>query len=150
MITFVCSGCGQQLNIGDEWAGLLGHCPACDTNSRVPGNPKRTSKLTIILRMLLLPMIIMGGFASVFCIISLASGLFVILAALAGCLGVIAFMWGGMNAIAYIINPKYYRLWKKGGGDPFFDTAPPIINNDPDSTRYQEMYREQQKQDGIK
>ena len=42
MIDFVCDGCHAALQIADKSAGLLGRCPYCGTNTRVPGNPKRT------------------------------------------------------------------------------------------------------------
>ena len=32
-------------------------------------------------------------------------------------------------------------MWKAGGGDPFIDTLPSPINNDPDSVRYQELFQ---------
>ena len=44
MIDFVCDGCHTQLQIGDDSAGKLGHCPHCGTNTRVPAYPRRTPK----------------------------------------------------------------------------------------------------------
>lgn len=48
MIAFVCEGCGKQLTIGDEFAGGLGRCPLCRTESRIPVAPQRKSRLAIL------------------------------------------------------------------------------------------------------
>ena len=57
MINSTCDGCHRTLRIGNEFAGQLGHCPYCRTNSRVPGYPKRTSKLVIIARISIYPLL---------------------------------------------------------------------------------------------
>jgi hypothetical protein len=54
----------------------------------------------------------------------------------------LGFWWAVTNIGTFLINPGYYRLWKKNGGDPFFDTLPEPFNTDPASTRYQELFRE--------
>jgi hypothetical protein len=141
MVPFVCSGCGAQLQIDDKWAGGLGHCPHCGTDSRVPAHPKRTSKLTILARMTAIPLagvtfysLFMGWCFFIGGVVTLAAALF--------------FLWAFTNAWSYVTGPReYYRLWKKGGGDPFFDTLPPMFNPDPESTRYQELYRLKQQQE---
>jgi hypothetical protein len=38
-------------------------------------------------------------------------------------------------------------MWKKGGGDPFFDTLDSPLNTDPPSVRFQELYRAKQWQE---
>jgi hypothetical protein len=48
MIDFVCDGCGKQLSISDEFAGGLGRCPFCKTESRVPAAPKPKSRLAML------------------------------------------------------------------------------------------------------
>lgn len=55
---------------------------------------------------------------------------------------ILFFLWAGTNLGTMLICPREYKIWKKGGGDPFFDTLDPPLNNDPDSVRYQELYRE--------
>jgi hypothetical protein len=55
--------------------------------------------------------------------------------------------WAITNIGAFLFSPTYYRLWRKGGGDPWFDTIDPPFNNDPPYVRYQEMYREKARQD---
>ena len=51
-------------------------------------------------------------------------------------------LWVGTNIGTFLVYPREYRVWKRGGGDPFFDTLGPPLNNDPDSVRFQELYRE--------
>jgi len=48
MIEFVCEGCGKQLSISDEFAGGLGRCPFCKTESRIPAAPQRKSKMAML------------------------------------------------------------------------------------------------------
>jgi hypothetical protein len=64
MIFFSCSGCGRNLQIADKKAGLLAGCPFCGTNTRVPGTPKRTSKLAILTRISAFPLAVVGFWAS--------------------------------------------------------------------------------------
>ena len=140
MIGFVCCGCGANLEIGDEWSGRLGRCPHCRATTRLPGNPRRTSKLTILARFFAYPVamlsfwtfflgwpIFLGG------IVAVAIGLF-------GC-------WGFTNLVLFIWHPRETRLWWRGGGDPWFDTLDSPLNNDPPSVRFQEMYREKLRQE---
>ena len=142
MINFICDGCHRTLQIGNEWAGKLGHCPYCRTNSRVPGYPKRTSKLVIIARIPIYPLTVLG-FWSFF--LSLA-GMDVVIPFLLGGLGALAgsifFCWAVTNLGVLLAYPHEYWIWRRGGGDPFFDSLPPLLNNDPSETRYQELYRE--------
>jgi hypothetical protein len=48
MIEFVCDGCGKKLSVSDEFAGGLGRCPFCKTESRIPVAPKPKSKLAML------------------------------------------------------------------------------------------------------
>jgi len=48
MIGFVCDGCGRQLRVSDEFAGGLGRCPHCNTESRIPDAPQRKSKMATL------------------------------------------------------------------------------------------------------
>ena len=140
MISFICSGCGANLNIGDEWTGKIGRCPHCGTNSRVPGYPRRTAKTTIIARFLTWPMICLA-------IPSLLLGWPVFLGGIVAAGLFIFFAWAFTNIGGAIWckldgTSHYLKLWKSGGGDPFFDCLDSPLNNDPPSVRFQELYRE--------
>ena len=147
MIDFVCDGCHTQLQIGDNWAGKLGHCPHCGTNTRVPGGPKRTPKRKMIFRMAIIPFLVVAFWGLMFCIADPEMGFCFMVGGAAAVLGGIGFCWAFTNIGTFLSHPRYYRLWKKGGGDPFFDTLDPPFNNDPPSTRYQELYREKARQE---
>lgn len=148
MIDFTCDGCQQVLQIGDEWAGKLGHCPRCGTDSRVPGNPKRTSKLVIAFRMAIIPFLVVAFWGLMLSIAAPVLGLILVLGGVGAIVFGLCFCWGFTNICTFFYSPRYYRLWKKGGGDPFFDTLSGPFNNDPPATRYQEMYREKARQEG--
>jgi hypothetical protein len=150
MIFFNCVGCGKRLQIDDEWAGKLGRCCFCGVNSPVPGTnmpvldyPKRSSRVGIIARMTAYPVAVLGFWVSVF-ILGGVGGMALpfLLGGIGALAGILFICWAGTNIIMWILNPKEMKLWKNGGGDPWFDTVPPPFNNDPDSTRYQELYRE--------
>jgi hypothetical protein len=140
MISFVCDHCHAELQIGQEWAGKLGHCPHYGTDSRVPGYPKRTSKLTILARIAILPLLAAGSVAALL-------GWEVFLGGVIAVAGALFFCWAFTNIGTYLCSPRYYRMWKAGGGDPWFDTLDPPLNNDPPEVRYQEMYREKARQE---
>jgi len=150
MIQFNCNGCHKSLQIGDEWAGKFGRCCHCGVNSPVPGGntsapigPKRTPRSKIIARFVAWPVAVLTFWVIVFNLGGVGGLMWSFLAGGFGALFVIVFgCWAITNIIMWILNPKEMRLWKRGGGDPFFDTLPPPFNNDPDSTRYQELYRE--------
>lgn len=55
---------------------------------------------------------------------------------------VLFFLWAFTNLGTFLSSPEDYKIWKQGGGDPFFCTLDPPFNTDPDSTRYAEPYRE--------
>ena len=57
MIKFKCSRCHKPLYIRDAMVGNLASCPYCGAESVVPNTQMRTSKLTIIVRMVSIPMI---------------------------------------------------------------------------------------------
>jgi hypothetical protein len=66
--------------------------------------------------------------------------------------GALFIWWAGTNIIMWICNPKEMRLWKKGGGDPWFDTLPESFNPDPPEVRFLELYRERlrmEEEEGI-
>ena len=140
MINFICCSCGAALNISDEQAGKLGGCPYCGVNTRVPGNPRRTGKLTILGRIVAIPIVVLLFWTMFLGLPILIGGLIALAIAL-------LFLWGVTNLFTFIMCPREYRIWKKGGGDPWFDTLDPPLNNDPPSVRYQELYREKAKQD---
>jgi len=98
---------------------------------------KRTSRLTILFRMLLIPGIVALAL-SLFCGIRENPGVWI--GCLVGLICPIVFLWMGINLIVFMFSPSDWWKWKKGGGDPFFDTADPPFNNDPDCVRYQELY----------
>ena len=64
-----------------------------------------------------------------------------------GLLVIVFLLWAFVNFFTFIGSPHYYRMWKAGGGDPFIDTLPSPINNDPDSVRYQELFQEKARQE---
>jgi hypothetical protein len=161
MVFFKCVGCGARLQIGDEWASKLGNCCYCGVNSPVPGmnmpvpnHPKRSSRVGIIARMVAWPVTVLGFWASMFVIGGVGGMAIPFLAGgIGGLAGNLFVMWAFMNAIMWIMNPKEMRLWKQGGGDPFFDTVDPPFNCDPPEVRFQELYRERkrlEKEEGIK
>jgi hypothetical protein len=147
MVNFVCDGCHYELQIGDEWAGKFGHCPHCGTNSRVPGSPKRTSRLTIIVRWFLGPTVVLLFWAGILNTVTSHGAAAFLFGGLAATAGSLIFLWAFTNIFTFIMCPSGYKVWKKNGGDPFFDTVPEPFNNDPPATRYQELFREQAKQD---
>lgn len=160
MIHFVCVGCHKELQIGDEWAGKLGHCPYCGINSPVPGNspvpdyPKRTPRSLIIARFIAWPVAVLTFWVVMFNLTGIGGWTWAFLAGGLGALAGILFLcWAGTNIIMWIWCPREMKIWKAGNGDPFFDTLPPPFNNDADSTRYQELYRERarmEEEEGIK
>jgi hypothetical protein len=142
MVNFICCGCGAELQIGDEWAGKLGRCPHCSANSRIPGSPKRTSKLDILARFFAWPVTVLG-----FWTIFLGWPIFLggIVAVSVGLFGwaftnVVTWLWCMMDGTSH-----HLKIWKRGEGDPFWDTFP--FNPDPPSVRFKELYREKLRQE---
>ena len=58
------------------------------------------------------------------CAVGALLGAPVIIGGAIGLALMLGFWWGITNLVTFLINPGYYRLWKKGGGDPWFDTLP--------------------------
>lgn len=149
-IGFVCSGCGAQLNIGREWAGKLGNCPYCGvnspvpvTNTPVPAGPRRSSKLGILARLVAWPVIGLTGWIILFFFLGMGDWILpFIVGGFGSVFGILFIYWALMQIIMWIWCPREMKLWKSGGGDPFFDTLPPPFNNDPDEVKYQELFRE--------
>jgi len=81
------------------------------------------------------------------CAVGALLGAPVIIGGAIGLALMLGFWWAFTNIVTFFINPGHYRLWKKNGGDPFFDTVPSPFNTDPASTRYQELFREKSKQE---
>ena len=74
-------------------------------------------------------------------------GFYLVLGGVAALVLGIGFCWAFTNFFTFLLCPREYRLWKAGGGDPFFDTLDSPLNNDPPSTRLQELYREKARQE---
>ena len=147
MINFICCGCGAKLHIGDQWSGKLGRCPHCKTDTRLPGYPKRTSKLVILFRIGCIPFAILIFWALMFSIVDTDISWHLMKGGVIAFAVIILFLWGFTNLFTFLSGPREYWLWKKGGGDPFFDTLDSPLNNDPPETRFQELYREKSKQE---
>ena len=144
MIDFTCDGCGAALKIGDEWAGKLGHCPHCGTDT--PVSPRRTSKLTIIARMGCFPFMATLSWAIVFGCLGGSWTFWPIMeGGLSAIFGIIFILWLIVNLGTFLYDPKNYLVWKRGGGDPFFDTLHWPFNTDPPEVRYRELYLERER-----
>lgn len=107
-----------------------------------PGSLKRTSKLKIIARIGCFPMLIAVSWGIMFSLASWEACWIIIEAGVITTAGIILFLWTIVNLGTFLYSPKDYFLWKRGGGDPFFDTLHWPFNSDDDSVRYQELYRE--------
>ena len=142
MIDFTCDRCHSNLQIGNEFAGKLGHCPYCGTTSRVPGYPKRTSKFLILARISVFPLAVLGFWSAFLSLAGTAVVVPFVLGGMIAVAGSIFFCWAFTNLVVLLTCPRAYRIWRRGGGDPFFDSLPPPLNNDPLSTRYSALYRE--------
>ena len=116
------------------------------TRKQAPGCQSRTSKLTIIFRLVLIPFLVVGFWGLMFCIADVERGFWFMVGGVGAVLLSIAFLWAFTNICTFLSHPREYRIWKQGGGDPFFSTLDPPFNNDPDSIRYQELYQEQARQ----
>ena len=85
-------------------------------------NMKRTPKLTIIFRIGIIPFLVVSFWGLMFCIADPETGFYFVLGGVGTIFGAIGWCWGFTNVCTFLYSPRYYRLWKKGGGDPFFDT----------------------------
>ncbi len=110
--------------------------------------PRRTSKLTILSRLSIVPIGITLFWSFMF---SLGGNYSIVRAILVGGFGataaVFVFLWGFVNLMTLITMPKVWWLLRRGGGDPWFASLPEPFNNDPPSVRYQELYEEKLRQE---
>ena len=113
---------------------------------QAPGCQRRTPKLTIAARMVVIPFLVVGFWGLMLSIAAPVLGLFLVLGGVGAVLLGLGFCWGFTNVCTFLYSPRYYRLWKKNGGDPFYDTLDEPFNTDPPSVRYQELYREAARQ----
>jgi hypothetical protein len=144
MINVICGGCGTSMNIDSQLIGHVVRCPHCSGTIQLL---KRTPKTAIIARFLTWPVIclaiptallgwpiFLGGI--------IAAGLFILFAwAFTNIDGAI---WCKLNGTSH-----YLKMWKQGGGDPFFDTLDSPLNNDDPEVRFQELYRAKQRQETV-
>lgn len=125
---------------------LLGIWLLFPTRKQAPGSLTRTPKWKITARMVIIPFAVVGFWGAMFCIADVGLGFcFVLGGMVAVALGLL-FCWTFTNFFTFLSHPREYRIWKAGGGNPFFDTLDRPFNNDSDATRYQELYREQARQ----
>jgi len=107
---------------------------------------RRTPKLTIVARMVIIPFAVVAFWGLMLSIAAPVMGLCLVLGGVGAVLLGLGFCWGFTNVCTFLYSPRCYRLWKRNGGDPFFDTLDPPFNTDSDATRYQELYREKARQ----
>ncbi len=110
------------------------------------GGLKRTPKLTIVARMVIIPFAVVGFWGLMLSIAAPVLGLCLVSGGVGAVLVGLGFCWGFTNLATFIYSPTYYRLWKGNGGDPFFDSVDEPFNMDPDSVRYAELYQEAARQ----
>lgn len=106
---------------------------------------KRTSKLVILARLSLLPFLFVFGVSMLYSLIGQGWDTFKLLTMVLG--AILLFLWAFVNVGTFLISPTNYMLWRRGGGDPWFDSLPPPLNFDDDSTRYAELYQAQLQDD---
>ena len=107
---------------------------------------KRTPKLTIVARMVIIPFLVVGFWGLMLSIAAPVLGLCLVLGGVGAVLVGLGFCWGFTNLATFLYSPRCYRLWKQGGGDPFFDTLDEPFNTDSSSVRYQELFKEAARQ----
>jgi hypothetical protein len=115
--------------------------------TQAPGCLRRTPKWKIVFRMVAIPFLTAVFWSLMFCISSPYLGCWVMIGGLAAIVFSVGWCWGLTNLAAFLHSPRYYRIWKQGGGDPWFDSLDPPLNTDPPSVRYQELYREKARQE---
>jgi len=96
--------------------------------------------------MVLIPFAVVGFWGLMLSIAAPVLGLCLVLGGVGAVLLGLGFCWGFTNICTYLYSPRCYRLWKRNGGDPFFDTVDEPFNTDPNSIRYQELFREAARQ----
>ena len=116
----------------------------------IPSYPRRTSKVKILFRLSIVPIVVTLFWAFM---LSLGGNYSIVRAALIGGLGataaVLFFLWFFTNAMTLLTMPKVWWIIKRGGGDPWFDSLPPPFNDDLPEVRYQELYREKLRQENA-
>jgi hypothetical protein len=125
---------------------LLGVWLFFPRRKQVPGGLKRTPKWKIVFRMVLIPFLVVGFWGAMFCIADVGLGFRFVLGGVGAVALGLLFCWAFTNICTFLYSPRYYRIWKAGGGDPFFSTLDPPFNTDPDAVRYQELYQEAARQ----
>ena len=113
---------------------------------QAPGCQRRTPKLTIAARMVIIPFLVVGFWGLMFSIAAPVLGLCLVLGGVGAVLLGLGFCWGFTNVCTFVYSPRCYRLWKQNGGDPFFDTLDEPFNTDPPSVRYSELFKEAARQ----
>ena len=112
--------------------------------------PRRTSKLTILLRLSIVPVGITLFWAYMF---SLGGNYHIVRAILVGGFGTTAavflFLWCFVNLMTLLTMPKIWWLIKRGGGDPWFASLPEPFNTDPPEVRWQELFEEKLRQENA-
>jgi len=96
--------------------------------------------------MVVIPFLVVGFWGLMLSIAAPVLGFCLVLGGVGAVFLGIGFCWGFTNFATFLYSPRCYRLWKKNGGDPFFDTLDRPFNNDPDSIRYQELFEEAARQ----
>jgi len=125
---------------------LLGIGLIVPRRKQAPGGLKRTPKWKITARMVLIPFAVVAFWGLMFCIADVGLGFSFILGGVGAVLLGLGFCWGFTNVCTFLYSPRCYRLWKRNGGDPFYDTLDEPFNTDPDAVRYQELYQEAARQ----
>jgi hypothetical protein len=144
MITVACGGCGTSLNIDSPLIGNDVHCPYCSGTIHLP---KRTPKTAIVARFFAWPVICLSIPALLLGWPIFLGGIIAVSLGLLFCwafTNIGGAIWCRMNGTSH-----YLKIWKVGGGDPFFDTLDSPLNNDPPSVRFQELYREKVRQETV-
>lgn len=144
MITVTCGNCGVSLNVDSQLIGNAVRCPYCQGTIQLM---KRTSRTAIIARFfawpvicLVIPSVLLGWPVFLGGFVTVGLGLLFCWAFT----NVGGAIWCKMNGTSH-----YLKMWKAGGGDPFFDTLDSPLNNDPPSVRFQELYRAKQRQETV-
>jgi hypothetical protein len=82
-----------------------------------------------------------------FCIADASGGLALVLGGVIALAIALFFLWGFTNLFTFLMCPREYRLWKRNGGDPWFDLLDPPLNNDPPEVRFSELFQERARQE---
>ena len=125
---------------------LLGIWLLFPRRKQAPGGLKRTPKWKIAARMVIIPFVVVGFWGLMLSIAAPLLGVFLVLGGVVAVVFGLLFCWGFTNLGTFLWHPRYYRLWKRNGGYPFFDTVDEPFNTDPPSVRYQELFKEAARQ----